>query len=156
MKTLCRLRGGRWSAVLSKVELGIFGNPELDLQVKVYHGRVEVMCCGFCPDDKRTTGLSGEHNVFEYLELFEFNLSDVDVEDIKFLMRVTDRLCRHLHRGGLATEWCIDLGLRCIGKRNLRRRRNRRNSLLIKSKGRTFVLSPRPNARRLRIVRPRI
>ena len=86
MKAMFRIRGGRWSAVVSKVEPGTFGDPELDLQIKIFCGRVQIMCFGFCPEQKRTADTSDRSTVLDYVDLFEFSLSDVDIGDLLHLV----------------------------------------------------------------------
>lgn len=142
MKALFRIRGGRWSAVVRKVEWGTFGDPELDLQVKIFCGRVQIMCFGFCPEQKRTVDARDNPTVFDYVDLFEFRLSEVDLQDLLYLMSATDSLCQCLHDGGTVHRLCARHGLRPVRKRKLRRRPGRPSALMIQAEGSAFLLRP--------------
>ncbi len=142
MKAMFRVSGGRWSAVVGKVEPGTFGDPELDLQIKVFCGRVQVMCEGFCPVQKREAGPSDAPTVLDYVGLFDFTLSDTDIYDLLQLMSVTDTLCQCLHDGGTIPRVCARHGLRPLGKRKLRRKTGRPSPLAIEADGLWFRLPP--------------
>lgn len=142
MKALFRVRGGRWSAVVRKVERGTFGDPELDLQVKIFCGRVQIMCFGFCPEQKRTAEPSSNPTVLDYVDLFEFRLSDVDLQDLLYLMSATDSLCQCLHDGGTIQRLCARHGLRPVRRRKLRRRPGRPSALMIQAEGSAYILPP--------------
>lgn len=142
MKAMFKISGGRWSAVVSKVEPGTFGDPELDLQIKIFCGRVQIMCEGFCPVQKRAAEPSGPLTVFDYVGLFEFTLSDADIHDLLHLMSVTDTLCQCLHDGGTIPRLCARHGFRPLRKRTLRRKPGRPSALGIEADGLWFRLPP--------------
>ena len=142
MKAMFRVSGGRWSAVVSKVEPGTFGDPELDLQVKIFCSRVQIMCFGFCPEQKRTADTSDKTTVLDYVDLFEFSLSDVDIGDLLHLMSVTDTLCQCLHDGGTVPRLCARHGFRPLRKRKLRRKPGLPSALAIEADGLWFRLPP--------------
>jgi hypothetical protein len=137
-----RVSGGRWSAVVGKVEPGTFGDPELDLQIKVFCGRVQVMCEGFCPVQKRAAGPSDAPTVLDYVGLFDFTLSDTDIYDLLHLMSVTDTLCQCLHDGGTIPRLCARHGLRPLRERKLRRKPGRPSALAIRVDDLCYLVRP--------------
>lgn len=142
MKAMFRVSGGRWSAVVRKVEPGTFGDPELDLQIKIFCGRVQVMCEGFCPVQKRTAEPSDPPTVLDYVGLFDFSLSDADIYDLLHLMSVTDTLSQCLHDGGTIPRLCARHGLRPLRERKLRRKPGRPSPLAIQADGLWFLVPP--------------
>lgn len=142
MKAMFRISGGRWSAVVRKVEPGTFGDPELDVQVKIFCGRVHIMCFGFCPEQKHTADTSDRSTVLDYVDLFEFSLSDADIYDLLHLMSVTDTLCQCLHDGGTIPRLCARHGFRPLRKRKLRRKPGQPSALAVEADGLWFRLPP--------------
>lgn len=142
MKAMFRVSGGRWSAVVGKVEPGTFGDPGLDLQIKVFCGRVQVMCEGFCPVQQRAAGPSDAPTVLDYVGLFDFTLSDADIYDLLHLMSVTDTLCQCLHDGGTIPRLCARHGLRPLRERKLRRKPGRPSALAIRLDDLCYLVRP--------------
>lgn len=142
MKAMFRVSGGRWSAVVGKVEPGTFGDPELDLQIKIFCGRVQVVCEDFCPVQKRAAKPSDAPTVLDYVGLFDFTLSDVDLYDLFHLMSVTDTLCQCLHDGGTIRQLCARHGLRPLRERKLRRKPGRPSDLAIRAGDLWYLVRP--------------
>lgn len=142
MKAMFRVSGGRWSAVVGKVEPGTFEDPELDLQIKIFCGRVQVMCEGFCPVQKRAAEPSDAQTVLDYVGLFDFTLSDVDLYDLLHLMSVTDTLCQCLHDGRTIPRFCARHGLRPLRERKLRRKPGRPSALAIQADDLWYLVRP--------------
>jgi hypothetical protein len=145
MRALFRISGGRWSATVSKFKPGSFGDDDITLGVVFHCDGEKIICYGFNTSFKDLAGTRRRDAgpVVAYAELFEFSLSKSDREDLRRLVSAVDALCVSVHQGGSAEGWCKRQGLRPVREPKLARGRMRPGRLLIRVKGRTFVLSPR-------------
>lgn len=150
MTALFRISGGRWSVVVKKVEPGTFEAPARVLSVEISCDSEQVIRFGFCPAGKHAADPNGNGPaaVLAYGELFGFDLSDVDLWDLLYLVAATDALCQHLHDGGSVERWCAAQGLRPLRDKKVRRRSNRRSTLVIRTKEWMFILPPQRSSGR--------
>lgn len=145
MKALFRISGGRWSATVGRFKPGSFGDDAITLGVVFHCDGVKIICYGFNTsfEDLVGTRRRDAGPVVAYAELFEFSLSTPDREDLRRLVSAVDALCVSIQQGGSAEEWCKRQGLRPVREPRVARGRTRAGRLVIRVKGRTFVLSPR-------------
>lgn len=143
-----RIGGGRWSAVVKKVAPGAFEDPERVLGVEISCDSEQVIRFGFCPAGQHAADPNGNGpaSVLAYAGLFGFDLSDVDLWDLLYLVAATDALCQHLHDGGSVERWCATQGLRPLRDKKVRRRPNRRSALVIRTKEWMFILPPQESS----------
>lgn len=147
MKALFQISGGRWSAVVSKIEPEAFGHPDPLLVVEIACDNVPAARFVFCPSTKRAAlaRASGGPLELAHADLSRFSPSLVDLEDLLYLVCATDSLCQCLHDGGSVERRCARHGLRPVRERKLRRRLGRPSALMIQADGLTFIL-PRQHA----------
>ncbi len=149
MTALFRISGGRWFVVVKKVELGTFEEADRVLGVEISCDSEQVIRFGFCPAGKHAEDSNGNGPamVLAYAELFGFDLSDVDLWDLLYLVAATDALCQYLHDGGSVERWCAAQGLRPLRDKKVRRRPSRRSRLVIQTKEWMFILPPQRSSR---------
>ncbi len=135
MKELFQISGGRWSAVVKKIEPEAFGHPHPLLVVEISCDDVQAARFVFCPFRKRAELARTSGNAIElaYADVSRFVPSDVDLDDLLFLVCATDSLCQNLHRGATVERWCAAQGLRPLREKKVRRRSNRPSPLLIRT-----------------------
>jgi hypothetical protein len=135
MKELLQISGGRWSAVVKKIEPEAFGHPDPLLVVKISCDDVQAVRFVFCPFRKRAElgRASGDQVELAHANMSRFDPSDVDLEDLLFLVCATDSLCQNLHEGATVERWCAAQGLRPLRKKTVRRRPNRPSPLLVRT-----------------------
>jgi hypothetical protein len=135
MKELFQISGGRWSAVVSRIEPEAFGHPDPLLVVEISSDHVQAARFVFCPFGKRPelARASGDPVELAHGDVSQLVPSDVDLEDLLFLVCVTDSLCQSLHEGSSVEHWCAAEGLRPLREKKARRRRERPSPLLIRA-----------------------
>jgi hypothetical protein len=144
MKVQFEISGGRWSAVVSKIEPEAFGHPDPLLVVEICCDDTQAVRFVFCPFNKRAALARASEGTFELAhgDVSRFSPSLVDLEDLLYLVCVTDSLCQCLHDGGTVERRCARHGLRPVRRRKLRRRPGRPSALLIQADGLAFILPP--------------
>jgi hypothetical protein len=135
MKELVQISGGRWSAVVSKIEPAAFGHPDPLLVVEISGDDVQAVRFVFCPLRKRAelAREGGDTTELAHADVSRFAPSDVDLEDLLFLVCATDSLCQNLREGTTVERWCAAQGLRPLRDKRVRRRSNRPSPLLIRT-----------------------
>lgn len=135
MKELFQISGGRWSAVVNKIEPEAFGHPDALLVVEISCDNMQAGRYVFCPFRKRAELGRASGNAIElaHANVSRFDPSDVDLEDLLFLVCATDSLCQNLHEGATVERWCAAQGLRPLREKKVRRRSNRPSPLLIRT-----------------------
>jgi hypothetical protein len=143
MKALFRVSGGRWSATVGRFKPGSFGDDDITLGVVFHYNRVKIICYGFNTSFKELAGTRRRDAgpVVAYAELFEFSLSKSDRDDLRRMVSALDALCASIEQGGSAEEWCKRQGLRPVREPRVARGRTRPGRLVIRVKGKRFVLS---------------
>jgi hypothetical protein len=147
MQAVFRISGGRWSAVVSRIEPEPIGHPDPLLVVEICCDEMQAARFVFCPFNKRAALARASEGTLElaHADLSRFSPSLVDLEDLFHLVSATDSLCQCLHDGGSVERGCVGHGLRPVRQRKLRRRPGRPSALMIQADGLTFIL-PRRHA----------
>jgi hypothetical protein len=135
MKEQVQISGGRWSAVVIKIEPEAFGHPDPLLVVAISGDDVQAVRFVFCPLRKRAELAREGRGAIElaHADVSRFAPSDVDLEDLLFLVCATDSLCQNLHQGATVERWCAAQGLRPLREKKVRWRPNRPSPLLIRT-----------------------
>lgn len=145
MKALFRISGWRWSATVGKYKPGSFGDDRITLGAVFHCDGERIICYGFGTSFRGLAG-TGPRNagpVVAYAELFEFSFSKSDHEELRRLVSALDALCASVQQGGSAEGWCKRQGLRPVRQGKVGGGRTRPRRLLIRVKGKAFVLSAR-------------
>ena len=143
VKELFQISGGRWSAVVNQIEPEAFGHPDPLLVVEICCGDVQAVRFVFCPSHNRAAfaPAGGDTTPLARGDVSRFDPSDVDLEDLLFLVCATDSLCQNLHEGASVERWCAAQGLRPLREKKVRRRPDRPSPLLIRTEKWQYLLS---------------
>jgi hypothetical protein len=150
MKELFQISGGRWSAVVRRIEPEAFGHPDPLLVVEISCDDVQSVRFVFCPFHKRAAfaAAGGDTMELAHGDVSRFEPSDVDLEDLLYLVCATDSLCQNLHEGASVEQWCAAQGLRALRGKKVRRRPDQPSPLLIGTVEWQYLLPVRQAARK--------
>ncbi len=147
MEPDCVLTSARWSASLRIAEPGEYlsEGPHVSVQIECYCKHVsEYGISSTVKDAFQEFPRNREQDILSFLdELRRLPLTEWDLMNLRFLIRVTNDLAAHLLQGESAKAWCEKMGLRPFGGYwKVRQTRKLPRDLFVRVGLHEYVLSP--------------
>lgn len=145
VKDICLLGCGRWSAIISEADPGMYSPADYYLHVRVSCGGERFaeygMRSAMKPLYEKPRDEDRDSEAFiEYARLLDIKVTAGDLENARFLIGVGDKLCFHILDGGLVKDWCAANGLKHVTEWKLPNDRKRQCPLEVFDEEGLFVL----------------
>lgn len=146
VKDICLLGCGRWSAVISEADPGMYSPADYYLNVKVSCGGERFaeygMRSAMKPLYEKPRDEDRDSEAFiQYASLLGIAVTSGDLENARFLFRVGDNLCFHILDGGSVKDWCAGIGLKPVTEWRVPRNRKKPCALTITDGDGLFILT---------------